>query len=279
MTSNRVLARLSTAEIEYLNIDDIIASSDDLQKRRPDAVTGKVRANYDSERARLIKDIRATLEDDPAIHSTPVKVVRCVPDDDGDGFGPENEELNYLVDGFHRMAAYIQAGRKTIPVQRVTGTWAEAHEAATAMNIHTRTVGVDKAERLQQAWELVNRYLDREDSKLAKGWSARQISRATGVVPQTVNNMVNKSKALGRAASSKSWKEAKSSADREEIDERKRMLYLVRQTLEFADTTRGSDELDLMIRVLADHRDDKLGYQPDLEDYVDKLLGEGDEGF
>lgn len=277
----RILSQLSTTSTVFLPIDNVIAT-EILQKRRPDEMHPVDRDKDRKARDALIKDIKGSLENDPEFHSTPLKAVRCHQVDNGDvlGFEIDTSEGIYLVDGYHRLEAYRQAGRAKVPVHVVEGTWAEAEDAATVFNRHTQTVPVDANQKRQQAWELVLRHHDLEAGKFLHGWSARSVGRTLGVNHETINNMVRKYTELGKGASSLTWKQARSEYIPTEVSELDRIRHIVKQTLTTIEKYDPST-VSVMLRVLRDYHDDAIGHDVDVDTYAEKLLCsfESDEGF
>lgn len=278
--NDSLLAPLSKADVEELPVDEIQVL-DELQMRRPDAMSSKARAEDATARQRLIDDIAKSLLDDAEFESMPIKVVVCMPESDDCGWGPE-VEVNCLVDGFHRLAAYTKAKRKTIRTQRVKGEWSQAKDVATIQNNHSKTVPVDPSQQRQQAWELVNRHLDRDLEVLVKPWSARSIARNTRVNHQTVNTMVKRAIVLGSGSGSMHWREARSDRQPYELSELDRTRHLLQITMELIDKAQNESELGVMLRVLQDEADGNLGYDLDVDEYADRLLAinmAGEEEF
>lgn len=267
-------AALSKAPIESISIDDI-AALDELQMRRPDVLSDKARSNEAEQREALIDSISESLKADPEFESpSPLKIVVCLPEDE-ENFGQTlSQPRNCLVDGFHRLAGYKKAGRVVVPVQRVEGTWKQALDVATIYNHHTQTVAPDKDQKRQQAWEMVNRHLDHESGKIGNGWSARKIGRDLGVNHQTVNNMVQRALKLGKSANTMLWKDARSDWSPEEVSEFARTKGLVKRTLEFISKANGEQDLEVVMKVIQDELSGKLGYNPDVDEYTERLLKE-----
>lgn len=85
-----------------------------------------------------------------------------------------------VLDGHHRIAAYLQAGwaERSVPVEVFAGNIDEARLEATRRNTKN-TLPIRQPERLQAAWRLVC------TSSLTK----LQIANGTGVAPRTVSSM------------------------------------------------------------------------------------------
>jgi len=118
--------------------------------------------------------------------------------------GPEA----YLVNGHHRLAAYQEARRETIPVVYFEGTLEDAVLEAGRVNSKAN-LPMQNRERQEYAWQLV----------LMEGYSKSQIVKAAGVADGQVGNMRRAKETLGdRAYSARSWYEARSWAQGLEVD-------------------------------------------------------------
>jgi hypothetical protein len=108
-------------------------------------------------------------------------------------------DRHFVVDGHHRLAAYIAVDwPKGIPVQ-VFEEGLDAAEVAAIGNNAKDKLSVPKYRKLESAWKLVKRGTH----------SIAVIANNAMVSPRTISNMRDRLKELGEDASDYTWEEAK----------------------------------------------------------------------
>lgn len=131
------------------------------------------------------------------------------------------DERLIIVDGHHRLDAYRQAGRCDIPSRVIETTEQEAQTLAAIMNGYSTTVPRGPEEQAEIAWrEVVSKH---DGEKWEGGWSARQLAKAVGVSPKTIDRMVLARKAHKDEAECMTWRQARRSENQREYSSRDRV--------------------------------------------------------
>jgi len=126
-------------------------------------------------------------------------------------FNPHNSSTYYLADGFHRLAAAVKTGRKTIGVEVKTGELHDAlHFALSANTAHgLRRTSADKSHAVQMALKDPH-YSD---------WSLRQVAELCKVSHETVRRMKEQNNGNGKKVTPRPRKEppTQNEVDRKEF--------------------------------------------------------------
>lgn len=96
----------------------------------------------------------------------------------------------YLVDGHHRLTAYKQAGRDSIPASILPMEWHTAITVSKLVNCIGRSLALHKQQCLDAAWQYLAILTHRGANKIPKGESLRSISGRFGISRNTVASML-----------------------------------------------------------------------------------------
>ncbi|MBO9747349.1 ParB N-terminal domain-containing protein [Xanthomonas phaseoli pv. dieffenbachiae] len=96
----------------------------------------------------------------------------------------------YLVDGHHRLTAYRQAGRDTIPASILPMDWHAAVAVSKLVNCTGRSLALHKEQCRDAAWQYLAILTQRGANELPKGESLRSIAGRFGISKNTVGSMV-----------------------------------------------------------------------------------------
>lgn len=97
----------------------------------------------------------------------------------------------YVVDGHHRLSAYLRAGRKTIPARVLPMNFVSAVIVSKPVNCNGCKLLMHREQRLDAAWQYLASVMDRGTRPLLpNGESLRSIAGQFGIGHQTVSRML-----------------------------------------------------------------------------------------
>ncbi|MGN6383167.1 MAG: ParB N-terminal domain-containing protein [Dyella sp.] len=182
MTVDRTLQRLQAAQVQRLPLSSI-ETDEALQPREGKLIPFREQTRAERRSEEHIGTMRLALEAAQSIDLEPVLVA-------------EIASRRFIVDGHHRLKAYQQAKRTTIPARVLPMGRGEAVLVSKLVNCTERALEMHPEQRRDAAWQYIaataRRGADGEAATLAPGDSYRSIRGRFGIGKDTVPKMLRK---------------------------------------------------------------------------------------
>ncbi|MBB4731074.1 ParB N-terminal domain-containing protein [Xanthomonas arboricola] len=168
---------------QQLLITGDIRLAEALQPRVARIVPIRDKGRIEQGREQHIATLRLALEASEQTHLDPVWVAHI------EQPAPVAEGL-YLVDGHHRLTAYKQAGRDSIPASILPMEWHAAVTVSKLVNCTGRSLALHKEQCRDAAWQYLAVLTHRGANELPKGESLRSVAGRFGISKNTVSSML-----------------------------------------------------------------------------------------
>lgn len=182
MDVERALQRLQAAQVQRLPLSSL-ETDEALQPREADLIPFREQTKAERRSEEHIGTMRLALEAAQSIDLEPVLVA-------------EIEGRRFIVDGHHRLRAYGQAKRPTIPARVLPMGRREAVLVSKLVNCTERALEMHPEQRRDAAWQYIAATARRgaadESATLAPGDSYRSIRGRFGIGKDTVPKMLRK---------------------------------------------------------------------------------------
>lgn len=178
MTGEQALQRLQAAEVQHVSLTTL-RTDETLQPRDARMVPLRDRGRVEVRSTEHMGTMRLALEAAQSVQLEPLLVA-------------EIDCALFVVDGHHRLKAYRQAGRETVPARVMHMDHRMAVLVSKLVNCGARALEMHPEQRRDAAWQYVAHLTRQGADELPSGESLRTIAGHFGISKDTVANMLRK---------------------------------------------------------------------------------------